>query len=169
MGTRLPKEKFAPSFTDEPDDADPRPPEAAPAGATELLVRRLVRHVADDLDAEGHAEAHPDPDAHLGHDVILDLEVDGVRCLLVRLPTGPARAQTLLSPREQEIARMVAEGYPNKTIAAVLDISSWTVCTHLRRVFAKLGVGSRAAMVARLLEDGLLNQSFRSAPLRKLS
>ena len=64
---------------------------------------------------------------------------------------------------------MVAEGYPNKTIAAVHDISSWTVRTHLRRVFAKLGVGSRAAMVARLLEDGLLKQSVRSTALRKLS
>jgi DNA-binding CsgD family transcriptional regulator len=49
---------------------------------------------------------------------------------------------------------MIAKGYPNKTIAAVLDISSWTVCTHIRRVFAKLGVGSRAAMIAKLLEDG---------------
>ena len=28
---------------------------------------------------------------------------------------------------------MVAKGYPNKTIAGVLNISSWTVCTHLRR------------------------------------
>jgi hypothetical protein len=47
---------------------------------------------------------------------------------------------------------MVAEGHSNKIIAEVLSISSWTVCTHLRRIFAKLGVGSRAAMVARLLE-----------------
>ena len=44
----------------------------------------------------------------------------------------------------------------NKTIAAVLDISSWTVCTYLRRLFAKLNVCSRAAMVARLIEEGLL-------------
>jgi hypothetical protein len=51
---------------------------------------------------------------------------------------------------------MIAEGYPNKTIAAVLDISSWTVGTHLRRVFAKLGVGTRAAMVARVIDDHLL-------------
>ena len=49
----------------------------------------------------------------------------------------------------EQYARMVAEGYPNKTIAAVLEISSWTVSTHLRRMFAKLGVSSRAAMVAR--------------------
>ena len=37
------------------------------------------------------------------------------------------RGKVMLSPREEEIARMVAAGYPNKTIAAVLDISSWTV------------------------------------------
>jgi len=61
-----------------------------------------------------------------------------------------------LSPRELEIARMVAKGYPNKTIAAVLDISAWTVCTYLRRMFAKLSVSSRAALVARLLEDGTM-------------
>jgi DNA-binding CsgD family transcriptional regulator len=47
---------------------------------------------------------------------------------------------------------MVANGYTNKAIAKVLDISSWTVSTHLRRAFGKLDVGSRAAMVARLLE-----------------
>ena len=43
---------------------------------------------------------------------------------------------------------MVAKGYANKTIASVLDISSWTVSSHLRRIFSKLGVTSRAAMVA---------------------
>ncbi len=86
--------------------------------------------------------------------VLLDVEVDDVRCILIRLPRKSSRTQVMLSPREHEIVRMVAQGYPNKTIAAVLDISSWTVGTHLRRIFAKLGVGSRAAMVARLLERG---------------
>ncbi|MGH2637280.1 MAG: response regulator transcription factor [Actinomycetota bacterium] len=85
---------------------------------------------------------------------MLDVEVDGVRCLLIRSPR-PEWAHPVLSPREQEIARMVAKGYPNKTIARVLDISTWTVGTHLRRMFAKLSVGSRAAMVARLLEEEL--------------
>ncbi len=61
-----------------------------------------------------------------------------------------------LSPRELEIARMVAAGNPNKTIAAVLDISAWTVGTHLRRIFSKLRVTSRAAMVARLMERRML-------------
>jgi DNA-binding CsgD family transcriptional regulator len=85
--------------------------------------------------------------------VLLDVEIEGVRCTLVRAPVVPRPrvTQGLLSPREQEIARMIGEGHSNKTIAAVLEISSWTVNTHLRRIFAKLGVTSRAAMVAKLM------------------
>ncbi|HTB96993.1 MAG TPA: helix-turn-helix transcriptional regulator [Terracidiphilus sp.] len=92
--------------------------------------------------------------------ILVDLEVDGARYLLVRMPKlNKMRVQ--LSPREQEIGRMVAKGHPNKVIADVLNISSWTVCTHLRRIFAKLGVGSRAAMVAQLLELGVLASEHR--------
>jgi len=80
---------------------------------------------------------------------VLDLERDGLRCTIVR--AARPIAQTILSPREAEIARMIAEGHPNKVIAAVLDISTWTVNTYLRRMFVKLGVTSRAAMVARLM------------------
>ena len=57
-----------------------------------------------------------------------------------------------LSPRECEIARLVGRDLTNKEIAAVLEISSWTVATHLRRVFAKLDVHSKAAMVAVITE-----------------
>src|SRR5262245_23810930 len=58
--------------------------------------------------------------------------------------------QQHLSPRELEIARLIASGMSNKSIGAVLDISTWTVAAHIRRIFAKLGVVTRAAMVARL-------------------
>jgi DNA-binding CsgD family transcriptional regulator len=88
-------------------------------------------------------------------DVVLDLVVNGYRCVLMREAPAPAPA-TQLSPREHEIARMVAEGHANKTIAAVLEISSWTVGTYLRRVFSKLGVTTRAAMVAKLMEHSAL-------------
>ena len=53
----------------------------------------------------------------------------------------------VLTERELEIATLVALGRPNKQIAAQLQISEWTVSTHLRRIFAKLSVRSRAAMV----------------------
>jgi DNA-binding CsgD family transcriptional regulator len=55
-----------------------------------------------------------------------------------------------LSPRELQIARLVAGGATNQAIARTLDISTWTVSTHLRRIFAKLGVCTRAEMVAQL-------------------
>jgi DNA-binding CsgD family transcriptional regulator len=56
---------------------------------------------------------------------------------------------TLLSSRELQIATLVALGHANKQIAHQLHLSEWTVSTYLRRIFAKLGVDSRAAMVYR--------------------
>lgn len=53
----------------------------------------------------------------------------------------------ILTERELQIVKLVAQGDPNKQIARKLHISEWTVSTHIRRVFAKLSVDSRAAMV----------------------
>lgn len=94
-------------------------------------------------------------------EILLDAVVDGARYLLVRMPLLDVE-RVQLSPREHEIVRMVASGHPNKVIADVLNISSWTVCTHMRRIFAKLGVGSRAAMVARLHSLGVVAAPVRS-------
>jgi DNA-binding CsgD family transcriptional regulator len=76
--------------------------------------------------------------------VLLDTEVDHVRCVLIA--AGPPRAT--LTPREEEICRLIASGHPNKQIADILGISGWTVATHLKRIFGKLKVRSRAAMIA---------------------
>ena len=98
-------------------------------------------------------------------ETLVDVEIDGFRYLLMRLPKSTvASVKISLSPREREIVRMVAQGHPNKVIAGVLNISGWTVCTHLRRIFAKLNVGSRAAMVARLLEMGGADDRLRAVP-----
>jgi DNA-binding CsgD family transcriptional regulator len=112
---------------------------------------------------ENVAERAPAPPEDLP--VSLDIEVDGLRCqVLVEAPRQPECA---LSPREEEIARMVGQGYPNKTIAANLGISSWTVSTHLRRMFAKCGVRSRAALVAAVLESrGLSDGRGAATPER---
>lgn len=55
----------------------------------------------------------------------------------------------VLTRRELQIIMLVAEGKPNKQIAQQLHISAWTVSTHLRRIFAKLDVDSRASMIYR--------------------
>jgi two-component system nitrate/nitrite response regulator NarL len=125
---------------------------ASPEDLLKLLVNQLPS--ASSSDKQPSCNPAHDPD-----EIIFDTEIDGFHYFLVRTPKS-THAPIALSPREKEIVRMVAQGHPNKIIAGVLNISSWTVCTHLRRVFAKLGVGSRAAMVARLLEIG----AVRSAP-----
>lgn len=103
------------------------------------LARSLVRRVTELIDGDA-----------MGRHPLLDVTELGVRCLLV--PVSP-QAHDLLSPREHEIARMVGRGYTNKQIAGVLEISLYTVSAHMRRIFSKLGVSSRAAMVTALSED----------------
>ena len=56
-----------------------------------------------------------------------------------------------LTPREREVVALVARGLTNREIANALWISSGTVRKHLDNVYGKLGVGSRAAVAAKLL------------------
>ena len=134
--------------------AEPAPP----------CLGAIVRALAELLE-KLEADTVPEPTANKngGEEILLDTELDGSRYLLLRMPR-PGANRVQLSPREQEIVRMVAKGHPNKVIADVLNISCWTVCTHLRRIFAKLGVGSRAAMVAQLLEIGAISLDSRTRP-----
>ncbi|NJL04517.1 MAG: response regulator transcription factor [Chloroflexaceae bacterium] len=70
------------------------------------------------------------------------------------LPYMTASAN-LLSEREIEILRLVAQGRANKEIAHRLHISEATVKTHLGHIYRKLDVADRAAAVAVALQRGL--------------
>jgi DNA-binding NarL/FixJ family response regulator len=123
--------------------------------AFETLVRELVAHAKRVSSQPTRPTRRSNEDEEASEEVLFACEVDGVRCVLAR--SHQASADDLsLSPREQEVARMIAKGYPNKVIASVLDISVWTVSTHLRRIFAKLGVTSRAAVVTWMFKHGKL-------------
>ena len=56
------------------------------------------------------------------------------------------RARTALSPREWEVAWLVARGHTNRQIAAHLYLSEKTVERHLSRIFGKLEITARASL-----------------------
>jgi DNA-binding NarL/FixJ family response regulator len=66
-------------------------------------------------------------------------------------PAGRIEAEGL-SPRESEVLELLARGYFYKEITEALGISMSTVNTHVRRVYEKLHVHSRAQAVAKLAE-----------------
>jgi FixJ family two-component response regulator len=57
-----------------------------------------------------------------------------------------------LSPRELEVARLIVEGLPNKTIGQRLDISERTVQVHRLHVMEKLGIHSAAELTQLILK-----------------
>ena len=69
---------------------------------------------------------------------------------------GPDTTVSLLSPREVEVLALVAEGLTNPQVAQRLYLSPHTVSRHLRSVYTKLGVPSRAAAAREALERGLI-------------
>jgi DNA-binding NarL/FixJ family response regulator len=61
-----------------------------------------------------------------------------------------------LTPREQQVLELLAEGLPNKAIAARLGISDQTVKFHVASISAKLGATNRTEAVRLALRRGLL-------------
>ncbi len=57
-----------------------------------------------------------------------------------------------LTPREEEILRLVSQGHALKHIASELKLSLSTVGTHLRNIYSKLHVNSRAQATAKYLQ-----------------
>ena len=87
--------------------------------------------------------------------VVLDAVAAAMRRSAEALHEQQVRAEAVrmlegLSPREREVAQLVAQGQPNKVIAATLGISEKTVHIHRQHVMEKAGVSS-AAELARLM------------------
>jgi DNA-binding NarL/FixJ family response regulator len=70
-----------------------------------------------------------------------------------------AHGLSLLSKRELQVVRCLAEGLSNREIAARLDLSQHTVKNHLFRVFDKLGVSSRIELLFMTLSQTAPEQS----------
>lgn len=71
-------------------------------------------------------------------------------------PVGDAPALVHLSPREEDILRLIVEGYSNDEIAISLRRSNPTVRTHLAHLYKKLGVNDRVSAAVTALRQGLV-------------
>lgn len=90
-----------------------------------------------------------------------DREAARARERLAALRLSPSREaapdpHAVLTGRQREVLRLVAQGLSNRRIAEQLVLSEFTIRRHLSNIYARLGVSTRTAAVARALADGLL-------------
>ncbi len=62
--------------------------------------------------------------------------------------------RSLLTPREEQVVALVAEGLGNRQIARELNLSEHTVKKYLFRIFEKLGISSRVELVLYAVNNG---------------
>jgi two-component system response regulator NreC len=83
-------------------------------------------------------------------------------------PTGRGVRRSLLSPREREVLRLLAQGYTNQQAAKWIRVSVKTVETYRARIAQKLGLHSRAELTRYALESGLLTPDSLTSEGSKL-
>jgi DNA-binding NarL/FixJ family response regulator len=150
------------------DGDAPRAAALALAAAQEATVAGAMLEAARDRVVAGRALLASDRDAGIaqliaageqaarcGAPRVEDEARRALRRAGVRVGRGGSRAPgteglAALSPREREIADLVAQGLTNREIGARLFLSEKTIETHLTRVFQKLGLRSRTQVAAQV-------------------
>ncbi|HEY9174190.1 MAG TPA: response regulator transcription factor [Verrucomicrobiae bacterium] len=116
--------------------------ESLKAGATGYLVKHVTPEEILEAVAEVHRGGAP-MSSHVARRVVAAFQQ----------PTRTEASEAQLSSREEEILRLLAKGARSKEIAERLGISVGTVNTHVRHIYEKLHVRSRAEAVARLVRQ----------------
>ena len=88
------------------------------------------------------------------------------RATVLRLGRTPTMTPAdLLSPREVQVVRQIANGDSNRDIAATLYISEATVKRHIANIYAKLGATSRVDAIRKAARRGIIDD-LSNAPKR---
>jgi DNA-binding CsgD family transcriptional regulator len=122
------------------------------------LLQRDRERVVDALRESIRAQGTSGPYA------ITPVETPGVRPLALAVLRGSGAADVeqrhhtfatrhALTSRQRDVLGLLARGYGNKTIAERIGVAEGTVEEHVTRVFRKVGVDSRAELVARFWSD----------------
>ena len=117
------------------------------AGASGFLLKDAPRAVLVDAVRRVHRQ-----ELIIAPDITRRIVTD----YLERSPLPDVEGLSRLSPREQEVLRLVAEGLSNAEIAEALYLSQATVKTHLARTLVKLGLRDRVHAVIWAYEHGLV-------------
>ena len=96
-----------------------------------------------------------------------DLSEEGRRVELVAARCDEIARQCRLSPREDEILRLLAQGTSNQTIERELFIANGTLKAHIQHIYAKIGVHSRKELLALFEDAGALEALQRRKAQRR--
>jgi DNA-binding CsgD family transcriptional regulator len=117
-------------------------------------IRDALEHSPPEIVAE-----FPSPAEARGAGIRADGIVQAVGVLADESVDGTSPDESYaepLTPRELEVLELIAEGLPNKSIAARLGISDQTVKFHVSSIHGKLGAANRTDAVRRAVRRGLL-------------
>jgi len=121
---------------------------------TELLYGEWLRRVRRRADARGHLRAALEAFERLGaapwaERARAELRTSGEAAARRRDPATLSQ----LTPQERQVARLAGQGLSNREIAERLFVSRHTVGYHLHKVYAQLGIASRAELGQLDLDD----------------
>ena len=122
---------------------------AAKEDAVRDVVKQSLMQLATSVETELDRRDLRQSLEHEPQPFTQEIEVDDVRYILKRVPRK-LRLEPL-SPRQEEVKRLLVEGEHRKGIAAELGISVRTVDTHIKRIFDRYGVDSNVELVRRVL------------------
>ena len=126
--------------------------DAQPAWSSEVLrlgVRAMLPRNAAPAEVLAAVEA-----ASTGLAVVDPHDLEAL--LSASNPTAASAESTVLTPRELEVLRLMAEGAANKNIAWKLGISEHTVKFHVASILAKLNASTRPEAVAIGIRKGMI-------------
>jgi DNA-binding NarL/FixJ family response regulator len=121
--------------------------EALKAGASGYVLKSVADR---DLVAACRAAMRGEPFFYAGAVTAL------IRDYLQRNRQGGRIPDSILTPREEEIVKLIAEGHSSKEIANILVISAKTVDRHRANILQKLGMRDRLDMTRYAIRAGLV-------------